>query len=218
MAANLLVGIFVGGGARRMAGAAKGLLPAPDTGEPLVVRLMRIASEALPGASVVLVGDHPAYAHLSLPVISDDPPGIGPLGGLMALLSLALGAGSATSALGAGTAGSAPGAAKEERNAVIALSCDLPKVTAPLLAELASYAPEAAAVAPFADALYQPFFARYDPAQALAAARAAHASGERSLQSVFRRLAARVVVFPLSAAAREALIDWDEPTDVEQPR
>jgi hypothetical protein len=41
-----LAGIFVGGAARRMDGAPKGLLPAPDTGEALVVRAARCCVEA----------------------------------------------------------------------------------------------------------------------------------------------------------------------------
>src|SRR4051812_34952762 len=38
-----LCGLFIGGQARRMGGVAKGLLAAPDTGEPLVARLRRHA-------------------------------------------------------------------------------------------------------------------------------------------------------------------------------
>src|SRR5581483_6618899 len=98
----VLAGIFVGGAGRRMGGAAKGLLP--TAGGPSVLdRSRSLLGEA--GLAPVLVARHPAYASLALEHLDDDPPGIGPLGGLIALLRRA----------GAGYA--------------LALACDMPFLT-----------------------------------------------------------------------------------------
>src|SRR5262245_60230419 len=81
-----LVGIFVGGKSRRMGGVAKGLLAAPDTGEPIVVRLARITREALPNSAVVLAGASDAYIVTAIPSLPDAPELTGPIAGLVALL------------------------------------------------------------------------------------------------------------------------------------
>ena len=84
-----LCGIFVGGASRRMNGHPKGLLPCEPGGETIVGRLVRIVQALeLP---VVLVGQHEAYRPLGLPMLADQPPGVGPLGGLCALLRHAQG-------------------------------------------------------------------------------------------------------------------------------
>ena len=180
------LGLFVGGRATRMGGAPKGLLPAPDTGESLVFRAVRLAREA--GLAVCLVGDASAYvsALREVPVVDDDPAGLGPLGGLRALLR-----------------------AREGR--VIALACDMPFVTLDDLATLRDAPDDADVVAPrrASDAPWEPLLARYDCARALPAVDAALAAGERSLQSVLRRL--RVTTLALPALA---LTDWDAPSDL----
>jgi molybdopterin-guanine dinucleotide biosynthesis protein A len=186
-----LVGIFVGGQARRMGGMAKGLLSTPS-GESVVTRLTRIARAI--DADVVLIGQSEAYVELGLEALSDDPTGVGPLGGLSALLAEA---------------------ERRRMPSAIALACDLPYVTQALLVRLVEHAPDAAAVAPRQDGKWQPLFARYAPVPALEAARAALRSGERALFAVLERLGARAVELPLDAGQIELLRDWDEPTDVQ---
>lgn len=122
------IGIFVGGRSARMGGAPKGLLVGP-TGETLLARLTRVASAV---GEVIVVGDASAYGVASIP---DDPPGIGPLGGLRALLS----------------GGSA-----------IAVACDMPYVEVEHLRALAEHPSAASIVAARRQGLWEPFFARYD--------------------------------------------------------
>lgn len=191
------IGIFVGGESRRMGGFPKGLLEAPD-GRLLVERLIAEAQLALPSAEIRLVGAHPAYATLGVAEIPDDPPGIGPLGGLLGLLR----------------------AAKAKRvESSIVLSCDLPFVKAPLIQRLARHASEAPVVAPLdrlhrdgGEARWQPFFGYYRVDPSLVAAEALRATGARSLQKLFERLEGAVEL-PLSAEERAQLRDWDTPED-----
>jgi molybdenum cofactor guanylyltransferase len=188
-----LVGVFVGGRARRMGGVAKGLLVAPGSEETLVARLVRVGQEALGDPDCVLVGSKTSYAGLGLGMIEDEPAGTGPLGGLCALLQAAV------------ERGNGP---------VIALACDLPYVTATMIARLASHAPDADAVAPRPNDIWQPLVARYAPEPALAATRAALGSGERALYRVLERLGTRAVELPLMPSEIALLRDWDEPEDV----
>lgn len=185
-----LVGIFVGGQSRRMGGEPKGLLVAPGGTETLVARLLRISREALPDGEVVLVGNADAYLALGLRALADSPPGIGPIGGLSALLAEA----------------QARGAAQ-----AFAVACDLPFASAQLLARLASESPGAPAAAFRAGGIWQPLFARYEPRAALAATRAAIAAGDRSLQRVLSRL--DLTELSLGNGQLAELTDWDTPED-----
>jgi len=100
-----VLGVFVGGASRRMNGRPKGLLPSPETGEPLVVRLARIGLEL--GLEVVLVGRAPSAPRwCARDRARGRPEGVGPLGGLAALLE---------------HAGTSP---------AVAIACDQPFVTA----------------------------------------------------------------------------------------
>jgi molybdopterin-guanine dinucleotide biosynthesis protein A len=188
----LVVGIFVGGRAMRFGGIPKGLLRAPDTNEPLVARLSRLAREAIPGAELVLVGNAEAYRDLDLPSLADEAPGQGPLAGLVALL---------------GECG------RRERDA-IALAGDLPFITAQLLSRLAREAPDAAALAPRPDGIWQPLFARYaSDACGNVAARALD-GGARALHRVLDALGDGAAEFRLSDEEAPLLRDWDSPEDV----
>lgn len=195
--ASPLCGVFIGGLARRMGGRPKGLLPAPDTGEPLVLRLVRVAREL--GLEVRLVGESAAFTEQAralgelsqLAVVPDQPPGIGPLGGLHALLAEA-----------------AP-------RDVVVLACDLPYLSAGLLARLVP------ALEPGLDARvprrgagegWEPLCARYG-ASALPVLRQALADGVRSCHGLLARL--RVEALSLDAADQRGLLDWDSPEDVE---
>jgi molybdopterin-guanine dinucleotide biosynthesis protein A len=187
-----LVGIFVGGQARRMGGAPKGLLPSPS-GEPLVRRLARIALDALDAPRVVLVGGAGPYLGLGLESLEDDPAGIGPIGGLAALLAHAERSGA---------------------SCAIALATDLPYLDATLLQRLTAYAPDAAAVAPRPDGIWQPLCARYAPGEALAAARICIRGGNRALHDVLDALGSRASELVLTREEIEQLRDWDTPDDI----
>jgi molybdopterin-guanine dinucleotide biosynthesis protein A len=185
----MIVGIFVGGSATRMGGAPKGLLPAVDTGEALVLRSQRLAREL--GHVPVLVGAGAAY-HAALPTLlqlPDQPEGVGPLGGLAALLRYA---------------GDTP---------AIALACDMPYISAALLTRISAYPNHAAVVAARGQAgFWEPLCARYDSPRVLPALQLALEEGVRSFQTLLRRLA--VAELALSDAERRELTDWDAPDDI----
>jgi molybdopterin-guanine dinucleotide biosynthesis protein A len=187
----VIAGLFVGGASRRMGGAPKGLLRAPpEPGEPprtIAARTVALARACCD--EVVLVGRAEAYGQLGLEAIEDAALGAGPLAGLVALLERARG----TSAL--------------------ALACDMPYLSAEMLARLASFAPEAAAVAPRDAGVWSPLFARYDPGKVLGVARAKLAAGEGRLWAVLDAVDAREL--PLATGERARLRDWDEPSDID---
>ncbi len=184
----MLIGVFVGGASRRMGGAPKGLLTID--GEPLVARALRVAREV--GGEVVLVGRADAYRDVAAgcELLADDPAGVGPLGGLSALLARA----------GHGLA--------------IALACDMPNLRAEPLRALAESESEAAVVAARrdVDAPWEPLFARYDAPRVLPVLRECLRGGERSFQRLLARL--DVQALPLDPDARDVLDDWDAPSDV----
>ena len=185
----MIVGIFVGGRSSRMGGQPKGLLPAPDSGEALVVRSARIIRAA--GHTPVLVGAAEPYraALPELKCVLDQPEGVGPLGGLNALLR---------------AAGGEP---------AIALACDMPFVASALLEKLAAYASTACVIAARNEAgKWEPLCARYDAARVAPVLERALSAGVRSFQALLAQVA--VEVLPLSAPERTALIDWDTPEDV----
>ena len=188
--ARPLVGIFVGGKGRRMGGVAKGLLTSPGGGETLVARLARIVRDAYDDVDLLLVGTADAYASHGLPSLADDPPGVGPIGGLTALLN-------------EGKRRGAP--------FVLTLACDLPYVNAALLRRLRDFSPAAAAVAARQGTHWQPLCARFDPVAAQPIAHDLIRGGARSLQAVLDALSATEL--PLDSD--HDLRDWDEPGDVE---
>src|SRR5688500_14334428 len=142
---DVLLGVLAGGRGLRMGGRDKSRLPAPDTGEALAARIVRLGAGL--GFDCTLVGGEPLPG---VPRLTDDPPGIGPIGGLCALLE---------------HAGSRP---------ALAVACDLPHVSQALLARLASEAPGALVLCPRdpATGKWQPLFARYDALHVLPAFRA----------------------------------------------
>ncbi len=159
---SAVLGVFVGGRSTRMGGHPKGLLAAPDTGEALVVRAVRLAREL--GATPVLVGDAHAYdlVRCDVSVVCDDPPGVGPLGGLCGLLAFAL-------------ACDMPFVTLDDLRALA--------VAHPGAACVAARRSD--------DAPWEPFFARYDAPRVLPVVRAAIAAGDRSLQRVMERAGAQ---------------------------
>lgn len=188
---TLLVGIFVGGRGSRMGGVAKGLLQAPDTPKTLLERLLDELANATPGAEIVLVGEADPYRSFGLASVADDPPHVGPLGGLLGLLGYA----------------SARGA-----TLVLALACDLPRLSRHVLARLASEQPQAHALVATLEGVRNPLLARYRVQAALPQARRVLSEGTRSLQAVLDALAAETLV--VDAAETATLGDWDTPEDI----
>lgn len=156
------LGIFVGGASTRM-GRPKGLLEAPGGAESLVERLVRLARQT--GLEPVLVGRAEAYTGIApeVPRIPDDPGGVGPLGGLRALL--------------------------RARPVALAVACDMPAVDEALLTRLRD---ASGVVAPRTDR-WEPLCARYEADLVLEPIEAALAAGEHSLQGLLDRAGARPI-------------------------
>jgi molybdenum cofactor guanylyltransferase len=180
-----LLGVLAGGLGTRMGGRDKAALLAPGGSETLLARLLRLSRAA--GLQPVLVGGQGAPG---VTLLCDEPAGIGPIGGLCALLAHA-----------------------GDRTA-IALACDLPYLSAELIAKLAHAGSTAAVLAArdLPSGKWQPLFARYDSPRVLPVLRAAIASGTRSFQSFLREV--DVEELALDASERELLRDWDTPGDL----
>ena len=188
---SIVIGIFVGGAGKRMGGVPKGMLLAPASSETLVERLLRVCAEAAPEAVPCLVGQSAVYAALGLSQLVDDPPEVGPIGGLRSLLIHAQAVG-ATQAL--------------------ALACDLPFIDAAVLRLLSAPLAGSARV-PFADGRFQPLAAAYAPLPALAAVDRALAQGKQALMRVLDELGTGLERVELDAVQARALRDWDTPDD-----
>jgi molybdopterin-guanine dinucleotide biosynthesis protein A len=188
-----LLGILVGGASSRMHGFPKGLLssPRPSEGTPtLVESLAREFVAAAPGASVVLVGKQPAYQPLGIRMIDDDPEGIGPLGGLRALLLLG----------------------RIHGSSVVLASCDLPHVTQRVFERLLEPDDDVAAVAVLRDGRFEPFPSRHDPSRVLPFVEGAIARREHSIARLLSKCEAHAL--SLEPDLLGALDDWDRPEDV----
>lgn len=190
-------GIFVGGTGQRMGGVAKGLLRAAR-GTTLVERSLAACHRAEPDASVVLVGRRQAYAETPLVQLEDDPPGIGPLGGLRALLH---------------HASELDGTGGNDSRRVVALACDLPQIDAQLLRRLVCESPEADVLAPKLDGLWQPLCARYTPSLVLTVLEQRLNHGRYSLLGLFEELGPNCVELALSSDEARAVQDCDTPED-----
>jgi molybdopterin-guanine dinucleotide biosynthesis protein A len=168
-----------------MGGTDKARLRVPGSDETLVERLLRLGGEL--GLDCVVVGGEGVPGSS---LLQDLPSGIGPIGGLCALLEHAAG------------------------RPALALACDLPYVTEELLERLARSSSNAAVLAPRdpATGKWQPLFARYCSEQVLAPLQLAIAGGVRSFQTFLRSV--EVEELPLSPGERMQLRDWDEPRDV----
>jgi molybdopterin-guanine dinucleotide biosynthesis protein A/hemerythrin superfamily protein len=187
VAPPLVAGIFVGGASARFGGSPKGLLAGPAGGT--LVDALRGHCEAL-AIPCVLVGRRPEYAHLDVETLDDEPAGVGPLGGLAALLRRA----------GAGRC--------------LAVGCDMPFVSRALLGALADADADAPAVAARRGDRWEPMFARYDAPRALPVALARLESGARSMRGLLDALGAAAL--PLSPDEQRQLDDWDTPEDRER--
>lgn len=187
-----LVGFFVGGQGTRMGGAAKGLLRL-GSGQSVIERLLGEVARALPDSERVLVGAATAYAELGLQALVDRPAGVGPIGGLAALLEHA-------AARGAGQA--------------FALACDLPRLDAAVITRLAATDDAASAVVICQAGVRNPLIARYAVGPGRAALAEALGAGRRSLQAVLDCLRPPPSLLELPPADAALLDDWDTPSDL----
>jgi len=187
-----LIGLFVGGQSRRMQGVPKGTLQLGGAGPTLIERLVDACRQAAPGAPLRLVGEHPAYQALGIPMLADARADAGPMAGLLSLLREA---------------------ERLHRSHAIALACDMPYVTAPLLEQLLDARKQAPIVSAKRDQRWQPFFARYAVATVLPVTERLLESERWALQAVFDEVSAQSL--SLSEAPADLLRDWDTPEDCE---
>ena len=181
----LLAGIFVGGGSTRMGGHPKGLLRT-SSGDSIVLRLRSLFDSL--GVETVLVGAQSAYADTGMEMIADRPSGIGPLGGLAALLERA------------------------QDGYAIAVACDMPHVSQALLQKLADHPSVATVVAPRSQHGWEPLFARYRAGTARSVIAEQISERRHSLQALLDAAGAEVIA--LSEAEWHEVGDWDTPADV----
>ena len=167
-----------------MGGLPKGLLVGPD-GAPLIERLRGLFERI--GVECLLVGSDLRYRHLGMEEVPDATPGIGPIGGLLALCDRG----------------------REAR--VIAVACDMPHVSEALLRRLAAYPSERAVVAPYHEGRWEPLFARYDAMRILPKLRDRIAGKRHSLQGL---LDDHGEALPMSSAELAEMRDWDSFDDV----
>jgi molybdopterin-guanine dinucleotide biosynthesis protein A len=191
-----LLGILVGGASTRMRGFPKGLLPSPVTRRErtLVEALLAEFRAAAPNGDVVLLGHNAAYDGLHLPFLVDAPAGIGPIGGLRALLL----------------------EGKRRQCHVLLCSCDMPFLDRVLLGRLLAEQPAAQALAAKRDGWFEPFPSRFDPGTALERLEPHLAAGRHSLVAFLQAMGASELV--LEPGEDQYLRDWDEPSDVDASR
>lgn len=188
-------GILVGGKGTRMGGRPKGLLQVPHCDETIIARTVRVISQSAPSAIVLLVGESSAYTCFDGLRLADDPPDIGPIGGLRALLRYG----------------------SSEGRHVIALGCDMPYLAPRVLKRLLSWPCGAAAVCPKRHKRWEPLCARYSPSPCLdaldpllqAAALAGSRVGMKHLLNTVDTQELR-----LDASEERSLNDWDSPRDM----
>ena len=194
MKKRITIGIFVGGKGTRMGGVAKGLLRVPNGTETLIERLLQQCARAAPAASVFLVGEAAPYAALTIPQLQDAPAGIGPIGGLRALLLRAC---------------------EDQSELALALACDLPFLAAELISTLILPSASAARV-PFVGGRLQPLAAAYAPAATLGAVDRSLALGKYALMNALDQLGTGLERVEFDDERARALRDWDTPEDVER--
>jgi molybdenum cofactor guanylyltransferase len=112
---RIAAAILAGGKATRYGGIHKGLLRLPD-GTTIVERLLRVVWAAGISEVAICANDAEAYRHIGLPVVSDNTPDAGPLGGIEAALRHF----------------------QDRLDGVLILPCDLPALTERELSELLS--------------------------------------------------------------------------------
>ena len=175
-----------------MGGIAKGLLRSPSDGKTLIERLVRQCARAAPGCTPFLVGPAAPYASLALPELPDNPSGIGPLGGLRALLLRAL---------------------ADQSEIALALACDLPFLDEATISAIITPFSGITRV-PFVANRLQPLAAAYAPLSALHAVERSLAQRKHALMHVLDQLGSELERVEFDDERARALRDWDTPEDV----
>jgi molybdopterin-guanine dinucleotide biosynthesis protein A len=190
------MGLFIGGRSSRMGHFPKGLLRCPGGSSLSIVEHWHSMAQTI-GLECVLIGESEAYSHLGMPMLPDQPAGVGPIGGLHALLDYVLQRDGSTSF------------------DAVAVACDMPYVTPPLLSRLCSHPSGRPMLAPRHShtLTWEPLFARYTPTSALPLIVECILDRKHSLQALLDRAGAEVV--PLRDSEWSQLRDWDRPADVE---
>lgn len=172
-----LVGAVLTGGASRRMGRTKALVAIDGT--PMAARVVAALRGAGCAPVVAIGGDPDELTVLGVPVVPDDHPGEGPLGGLVTAMAAF---------------------AAQDASALLVVACDLPFLTPTDLAELV----RVAADQPAADVVMahtdrpEPACALWRPS-ARPAVDAAYAAGERAIHRVLDRLAVVEVGLPGTA-------------------
>ncbi len=186
------IGILIGGHSRRM-GRPKALIEVG--GVALIERTVGVARRV--SEDVVLLGDAPFDLPTSIvdvPTLPDRPSGVGPLGGLAALLT-----------------------ERSEADCIM-VACDMPRLQPELLQRLASAEPDCDAAVcrtPQADISagprWHPCCGLYRPSS-LPAVQAALASGRYGLRELLKKL--RVGPVDLVDAQVRWIENWNAPDDM----
>ncbi len=129
----LTAAILAGGRARRFGGRDKGALLV----EGRSIRERQIAELASITSDILIVGAHPDVPSVAVRIVADRIPGCGPLGGIHTALLESAG------------------------DITIVIACDMPYVSAPLVAHLATLTADADVVVPRTDRGYHPLCAAY---------------------------------------------------------
>jgi len=174
-----VAGVLLTGGASRRMGIDKATLVI-DGGESLARHAARVLATACD--PVIEVGT----GVTDMRCVREDPPGEGPLAGLLA----------GAEALGPDVS-------------VVLLACDLPFVDEAVVRMLVEH-PGDASVVPTVDGRNQYACSRWSPA-AIASARAGFATGERAMRAL---LGAGDATFVVADAYARALVDVDTPEDL----
>lgn len=145
--------ILAGGASSRM-GQNKAL--APFLGKPLIERVLAVARQ-LTDDILLVANDAPTYAHLGLPCIADQTPGLGPLMGLYSGLTVA------------------------RYDLALLVACDMPFLSLDLIRRLIDLAPGFDVVLPRTEDGLHPLHALYRRSTCIPAIAAAVAAGQRRM-------------------------------------
>jgi molybdopterin-guanine dinucleotide biosynthesis protein A len=159
-------GYVLAGGASRRMGSDKALLP--YHGRTLVEHVASVVRDAT--GTVTMIGNPERYGHLGIPVLPDEQPGFGPLGGIITAL------------------------AKGRTEWSLVVACDLPGITAGWLRELlaaAGSSPGFEALVPRSPVGLEPLCAIWHIA-ALPKLRCALESGRLKMKEVVLSLETRI--------------------------
>jgi molybdopterin-guanine dinucleotide biosynthesis protein A len=156
----------------------------------LLERLHDEVERVLPKSRCLVVGRRSEHSHLPFEQIEDARPDCGPLGGLVALLELAL---------------------REGKSAALAIACDYPALSGDLIGRLATERPEASLLSPYLDDRYQPLFARYS-VQLHEPLRQRLEAGELALMPFLKEHVTQRLGLTDEEVAQ--LADWDFPQDM----